>query len=231
MVNEVLQAYMRAIHRRMGHLPGPMRRRVVSEVVAHIVLEAANLQRREPGLSAEEATRRAIEGFCPPEELLVAYGPEGGVVRRSTGTVVLRSRVLTVYGGRSRTFLLNGAAAAGLLAVVAVLAVVAFAFLPPGEDLSTQEYEWPALERSLADASGTEAIRWHLDRPAGLVFEADGTGCVGLRITSADGTVLVDALDECITTGSWTVEAGDVLVEARYTDWTGSWSLQAGPLP
>lgn len=189
MVNTVLQDYIRDVQKRLGHLPAPLRKRLTSEITGHVILEVASMRREDPDLGQEEAAKRVIDSFCPPEEMLIAYGPEGGVVRSSTGQLILRSKVLSEGADPTRrTFVLNGAAAAGWAVLVGLFAVAAFALVPtlfPDGDLDVQSLEPEVvLDTSYTDLSGDQSLAVDVDR--------EGAFKVTVSVETQDGCLELD---------------------------------------
>lgn len=192
-MNQVLQDYIRDVQKRLGHLPPAIRKRLTSEITGHVILEVASMRREDPELDQEEAARRVIESFCPPEEMLIAYGPDGGVVRSSTGQLILRSKALSEGVDPTRkTFLLNGAAAAGWTLFIGLFAVVAFALLPslfPDGDLDVQSLEPEVLlDTGYQNLTGNQTLTVDVDRegPFEITVSVENAGgCIELDLRAA----------------------------------------------
>ncbi len=132
-----LDHYLDELGWRLQHLPFLVQQELMREIASHIEGLTRNICRFDPELDPVTALELAITAFCPPDELLVAYGPEGGIIRRSTGECVLRSRLLvSPHRPGRRTWFWSGAAAAGTVAgmvLVLVLASAVMGILAGGE--------------------------------------------------------------------------------------------------
>ena len=94
-MSKILDDYLRDVRRNLSHLPVRERDAVMAEMRDHLVTEARRLRHGDSGLSDDEAMLQATQAFGEPEEIGVAHGPRGGVVRRSTGEHLLDVAILT----------------------------------------------------------------------------------------------------------------------------------------
>lgn len=213
MVNRVLQDYVRALRHRMLHVPLRVQRRITNEVVAHIEADVQQLRVEHGEWSTEQATQEAIDKLCPADEAIPVFGPEEGIIRRSSADWVVRGKPpktkATPSDGRRW-----GAAAAAIAVVtagVAVLAIIADpAEQPAGLGVESAEgHAW-------AFANATGAFDLHVLMPAGditLEVTSADAGCITVRALDPDSVAHQTA--HCFT-GSLTVEGASA----------GEWTMQ-----
>jgi hypothetical protein len=241
MKNRILTDYLDDFARRLRHLPDDQRKQVLSEVRAHLEDDLAQRRAEDTGLSLDEATLQATEAFGEPTDLSVAYGASGGVVRTSTGQVVLRIAAATARGVGSvlKWILIAFLVLLGLAVVVGVAVLfVAGGVLEAYEDeiagsvprpIYDYQGSWvlpDAQTRSLNGAFqvSTDATGFDLDidvRPA--------TGCLAIQVVAPDGAIAYSNNQGCEATrqhlhfsqqGSWRIQytfaafTGSVDVEA-----------------
>ncbi len=225
MVNTVLHEYLQALRHRMLHIPLRAQRRLANEVLAHLEDDIRQRRQQTPGMTMEEATQAAINAFCPLEEALPLYGPDEGIIRRSTAEWVLkappRSAGRTVADAKRW-----GAAAAG---VALAMALVIFIGLSPdaGEPLAAEAVAGDVLHEWRFD-NATGATEMTMEMPAldGLAVVPSGGGCLDVELTSPDGDVYAA---HCLD-GKWTIHdvpAGTWSVSFDADGFTGVLQVQA----
>ncbi|MGB0652418.1 MAG: hypothetical protein ACPGQL_04385 [Thermoplasmatota archaeon] len=232
MVHWALQSYLRSLGARIDHLPRRIQRQVEAEVLAHVQDEARRLRAEDGELDLEGSIHAALESLGAVEGLVVAIGPVGGLVRSGTQEMVLPVRALSKEGlgrGSRRVAPWVGAAAAGF--ALALAAVLFFAFAPPPEEGGLQDAAGTAADSEglIWSTSGSGLEGAHSESaslPSGrLVFAAQGEGCVAIKISNAEGTVL----DEPRRCGDWSMPfgaaEGDYQIELLFDGFTGSLSV------
>lgn len=113
-----IQTYLDRLARRLHHLNPQQRHAALTEIHGHLHEEARRLH--ADGLAPAAAEAAAIEAFGRPEEIAVAYGPQGGEVRGETGEVLLR-----IARGTGRAAAATGRGAGQVLKVLGIVALVA----------------------------------------------------------------------------------------------------------
>ncbi len=249
MVNQVLHGYVRQVRHRLRHLPRAVQREVMAELLAHIEDDTALRQRSNPALARQQASAEAIEAFCPADDIGVAIGPRGGIIRSSSGELLLPVAVLSGEGlGRHArmTQAWTAVAAAGSAALVA--AVAFGAFLASQGDDGALDWDSHSLDAGAAtailldqqwsavDGFGNTTVSvpdWARGRA--MTLAAHGTGCVAARLYDPAGAVAVDAWDpsgraDCGsvrgTTGS--VQPGVWLLQLYFEAYSGYVRMDAG---
>ncbi len=241
MVNQALHDYLRQVNRRLQHLPRSVQREVVAELLAHIEDQASVRQKADPGLARAQAAAQAIEAFCPADDVGVAVGPRGGIIRSSTGELLIPVAVLSGRGlGRHArsTQAWTAVAAAGCTALVAVVAFAVFGALQDGSgwddsELSSVEvWRLDLIRRDMTQASGNESA-WMQVPPGASPFAIDvrssGTGCLGLRLFDPPGFVVIDRWDGCegIEEQVQSNSVGDWRLDVRMASFSGSLVVSA----
>lgn len=229
MVNSVLHDYVQGLRRRMVHIPLRVQRRLVNEIIAHVEADMVELRREHRDWSTEKATHEAIERFCPLEDALPLYGPEEGVIRRSTAEWIVRAPKdeprRTLLEGRKW-----GAAAAGLAVVGLIAALVAFTPSPgTGTDLGAEAMQPGDIMGAWHFGNLTGSMETELTAPAvdAMVLSAQGDGCLRVSLLSPTG----DTYEHpgCLDT-DWTLTApaaGDWLLSFDAEAFTGSLTVTA----
>jgi hypothetical protein len=231
MPNHLLDDYLDDVKDQLKHLPATERSQVLRDVKDHLNQEIAALRKSNKGLSLDEATIKATHDFGDPRDLGVAYGSQGGVIRKSTGEVLLRVAVLASRGVARTvrtTVKWTGIVLLVLLALTVAVGITA-AFI--GADL-LKEYKdeiatsvprpiygysesWtlPDLQTTVRMDSfqvSTDA------RGFDLFFDLrPETGCLGVVVTNPSGTVAYQNGEGCDATsrqlhfaqqGTWSIQ-------------------------
>lgn len=230
-MSKILEDYLRDVRRHLKQLPIRERDAVLAEIRDHLQSEARRLCAADKRLSGDEAMLQATNAFGDPQELGIAYGPQGGVVRRSTGEQLLDVAVLTSRAaGRGVKGVLKwtGIAAAVLLgaALIALIATLVFAgeIINTFEDDIREAVPHPIYhfsdDRELTDPrSGVTQESFQVAddfREFKFFLETDPeAGCVQVQLTSPSG----EAND---------VTAGSCDAVSRSTTYTehGTWTVR-----
>lgn len=221
MVNRVLHDYVRQLRHRMLHIPLRAQRRITNEVVAHVEHEARALRVEHREWTTEQATQQAIEKFCPVDEAIAVFGPEEGIIRRSSAEWVVRGSAPRPGRGVSegRRW---GAAAAAILVIGATIGVLAWiaespapaGFLEP-EELTQHQYVFNAV-------TGENVFTVEMAADGTMAVEAAGFGgCVHVVLLSP--LAVVHESDPCLhgTMTASPAPAGTWRVELDLDDFTG----------
>ncbi|MEK6986450.1 MAG: hypothetical protein AABX89_08760 [Candidatus Thermoplasmatota archaeon] len=241
----VLEDYLREVKQQIAHLPFRERDAIAREMKAHLQSEVKRLRSEEPGLSADEAALRATAAFGEPEELGIAYGPHGGIVRKSSGDLLLRVAVLTGRGavatakaaGRgARSFLKwTGIVALILLVSGLILGVTALiAYSGTVEKLADKATSFVQRDLILRSDSYPEpttsmfqdsfSIRPNTIKSQIFIQQQGDLGCLWYTITGPDGETLADTTGTCDngqTLYSFT-KAGDYRIQYRLIAYRGT---------
>ena len=213
MSKHILDDYLDALKLQLRHLPLSQQRQVLAEVRAHLEQDIDGRLAEDKRLSKDEAALQATHGFGDPKDIGVAYGANGGLVRKSTGEVLLHVAVLTGRGvARTvRTTVKWTGIALLVILVLATAAAIAAAFI--ASDL-IQEYKDEIVESiprpvygyqgnwSLPDAQAsmrTDTFQVSTDaRGFDLRFDVQPThGCLQLVVTAPDGSVAYQSGQGC----------------------------------
>lgn len=97
-MNKVLEDYLNELRTRMAAMPLRERETVLEEIEQHLRDKAAALCESDDLLSEDEAFLQATQEFGDADEIGIDYGPDGGVVRQSTGERLLDVAILTGRG-------------------------------------------------------------------------------------------------------------------------------------
>lgn len=217
MPNPILDDYLDAVKRQLRHLPLREQRQVLAEIRAHLDEDIAHRQKQDKALSRDEATLQATHDFGDPKDLGVAHGAQGGVVRKSTGEVLLHVAVLTGRGvARTvRTTLKWVGITVLVLLTLGTAVAIAAAFI--ASDL-LKEYKDDIVEavpRPIYHSSGTWALEdaqtttrtdsFQVSSNArGFDLDIDvrpESGCLKIVITDPSGGIVYDSGTGCDTYG------------------------------
>jgi uncharacterized membrane protein len=213
MANRILDDYLAAVRRQLGSLPRAQRDEVLRDIRSHLGEKVRELRQADSRLSADEAMLQATHDFGDPADLGVAYGASGGVVRKSTGEVLLRVAALT---GKAAGGVLKWIVIAILVLVaLAVVAGIAVLFVAGGVLVAYQDEiassvprpiygyseEWDlassqAAMRTDAFQVSTDATGFDL-----LVDIRPEAGCLPLIVFAPDGTQAYSNGQGCQDTG------------------------------
>ncbi|HET6399354.1 MAG TPA: permease prefix domain 1-containing protein [Candidatus Thermoplasmatota archaeon] len=208
-MNRILSRYLDEIRMNLAGLGLREREDVLAEIAAHLEQAAAAHRGQQPGLSDDEAYLRATSDFGEPREIGIRHGPSGGVVRRSTGEVLIDVAVLSGRGlgrgaraaGRGARAVLKWTAitAASLVAVAVVVAlVVLVTFREPitagieeaagSRTVYAYNHMWPLSDPQAQVETDSFDVR------AGMRLEFQvqtepTTGCAAIQLIAPDGSV------------------------------------------
>jgi hypothetical protein len=247
-MTRILDDYLLGLRTQLLHLPYGDQDAVMAEVRAHLESDMADRRRRDPRLSDDELALQATAAFGAPDELTVRFGPSGGLVRKSTGEVLLRAAVLTGRAAKAtgrgvRTLLKwTGITAAVLLGVALVLVIVA-AFV--GTNLATTYHDQiaesiPHPVYSYSGAWGVSDAQANIktdpfavpsdSRELRIRFTtAPTSGCIAIQLTSPSGKVTMVNGNGCsaFNQESSYAETGEWRVQYTFVGYAGSLSAHA----
>ncbi len=193
MVRQVLHDYVRTLQAHLGRLPVRVQRRLTAEVVAHLEDRMQELRQAHPEWSEDEVAEGATRGFLDPMDMAIEYGEDGGLVRASTGEVVLRSNLLS-RPAASGTFRWNSFAAAGS-GVLVLLAASAVFILQPDVLFGGQSPEfdglapWDTVDEDYRDWNGTDQYAFTTTESASVEIRvAHEAGCLDWVLVSPSGS-------------------------------------------
>jgi len=201
MSQRILDDYLDDVRRRLGHLTPDERDAVIGEMRAHLVDKIDALLKADPALSRDDAALRATHAFGTPDEITVQYGPQGGIVKSSTGETLLRvaalgGRALRATGrGLGRTlkwtalvFAITISAALIAATVVVVVFDDEIRGLIPHTIYAKGEY-YESRNGTLNESFDVPSV-YHTFQLQIYTYGQDETSCVGVNLTSPDGDVI-----------------------------------------
>ena len=211
-MNRVLEDYLLDIRTRLTELPYKDQDAVLGEVRAHLGSAIEEDRRKNPGLSDDELALAATAAFGDPDEIGVAYGPKGGLVRKSTGQVLLRAAVLTGRAARATgkaagrgarsTLKWGGIVALVVLGAALVLVVVgAFVFTQLADTYHDEIVEavphqvysyqaaWPLSQSNTNPKQDSFSVPANSKEFRITFTTAPQAGCAAIQLTSPSGTV------------------------------------------
>lgn len=215
MQNHILDDYLDAVQLQLRHLPLAEQRQVLAQVRDHLEEDIRGRRGEDKKLSADEAALQATHGFGDPHDLGVAYGARGGVVRKSTGEVLLHVAVLTGRGVArtvGKTLKWTAIALASLLLLGAVVFVaLAIAYQPTiekGLDKATSYDERILVHRAESHERDTAVFTDSFsitERTVSSDFHVRVTpssatgspGCAAIVITGPGDSKVYDSTGNC----------------------------------
>jgi hypothetical protein len=244
MTNHILDDYVDALKPHLRQLSLAEQRQVLRQVRDHLEEDIRSRREADPKLSADEAAIQATAAFGDPQDIGVAYGSGGGVVRKSTGEVLLHVAVL---GGRGvartvgKTVRWTGIALGFLILVGAVVFVVLAVAYQPTVERGLEEvasYRERDLVRRSGGADGDTAVftdtfsigERTVSSSFHLVVTPTGgaaSGCMTVLITGPQATRVYDSTGDCGPQnfqGSFTAP-GTYTIEYRQVAFTGTYSI------
>lgn len=245
MPNHILDDYLDAVKRQLRHLPLREQRQVLAEIRAHLDEGIAQRQKGDKALSRDEATLQATHDFGDPKDLGVAHGAQGGVVRKSTGEVLLHVAVLTGRGVARTvrtTFKWLGITVLVLLtlgtAVAIAAAFIASDLLKEYKDEIVESVPRPiyhyeasydlehvqATTRSDSFQVSSDARGFDL----AIDIQPEG-GCLAIQVTAPDGSAAFDNGQGCSATnqGLHFSDPGRWTIRYTFVTFTGSVDVEA----
>lgn len=227
MVNRILHDYVRQLRHRMLHIPLRVQRRITNEVVAHVEHESRALRVEHRDWSTEQATQEAIDKFCPVDEAIPVFGPEEGIIRRSSAEWVVKGRPprpgRAMAEGRKW-----GAAAAAVLVIGAAIGVLAWIGAPPdpADFLEPEEL----MEHQYVFNGATGGVVYTVDIAVNGTMTVEAAGYGGcLHATLRSPGAVVHESDECLS-GTMRItpaRAGTWRVELELDDFTGVLTIRS----
>lgn len=246
MSNKIIDQYLKQIRRRISHLPIRKRDAVLQEIKDHLEEETRLLRKEDKQLSKDEAALQATNKFGDPDEISVAYGPDGGVVKRGTGEVLLDVAVLTSRGvGNVLKGTLKWTGIVALIILATALVVsggILWLFqdtINDTVDTATntrvrtlvehdEQYEVAASMFTDSFEITNRTVQSRLSLSAGPTPD-ENAGCLQVSITAPDGSSLYDSGQVCLQDGlqkSWSpVNPGTYQVRVQFTGWSGELSI------
>lgn len=241
MTNRILDDYLAAVQRQLGFLPRRQRAEVLRDVRSHLEEKVRELRQADSRLSADEATLQATHDFGEPADLGVAYGASGGVVRKSTGEVLLRVAALTgkAAGGVLKWTLIAVLVVLGLAVAVgiAVLFVAGGVLVAYQDEIAasvprpiyTYSAEWAAPE--FQAATRTDAFQVSTDATGFdlLIGVGQENGCLALTVTAPDGSQAYSNGQGCQDTAQQLhfAQQGTWRIQYTFAAFTGSVDVTA----
>jgi hypothetical protein len=242
MHNHILDDYLDELKLQLKHLPLAERRQVDRDIRAHLEQEVKERRKADKALSEDEAVLAATHAFGDPKDIGISYGAGGGVVRRSTGEVVLHVAVLAGRGvartvGKTVKWT---AIVAGVLLLLAV--AVGLTIVVVYKDTISHNVDQAASRRLVYEYSGAWAAPNVQNGPHTDSFElAAGTrvdfsltttpqsGCAAVQVTAPDGTIAYSNGQGCSATQQQLgfTQVGKYTVQYTYAAYTGSVSSYA----
>lgn len=232
-MNPILRKYLDQVRRNLSGIGLAEREDVLGEIRAHLEQAAADERSRNPDLSEDEAFLRATSGFGEAKEIGIRHGPQGGIVDRTTGEVLLDVAVLTGRGiGRTaraagrgvRSVLKWGAIATAALMIIAVIVVVAYRE-PITENIEQQrdtrrvyEYQRSWGDQDLQTKVETDSFDVRPGRVVDFTVSVQALrGCGGIQVTGPDGAILYQNGQGCDATSVTRTWSQTGTYEVRYT--------------
>lgn len=245
MTRHILDDYLDAVKLQLRHLPLREQRQVLAEIRAHLDEDIAQRQEADKSLSRDEAALQATHDFGDPQDLGVAHGAQGGVVRKSTGEVLLHVAVLTGRGVARTlrtTIKWTGIVLLVLLALTTALAIagvfVASDLLKEYKDELVEAvprpiYSYEAtydLERVQAT---TRSDSFQVSNDArgfdlGITIQPEN-GCLAVQVLAPDGSTAFDNGQGCTAThqGLHFSDPGRWTIRYTFVAFTGSVDVEA----
>ena len=246
-MTHILDDYLDALKPHLRQLPLPEQRQVLGQVREHLEEDIRARRQADKKLSADEAALQATAAFGDPQDIGVAYraNGSGGVVRKSTGEVLLHVAVLSGRGVArtvGKTVKWTGIALGFLILLGAVVFVIlAVAYQPTVEKGLEEAAKYRGrelLQRSgvadhetsvFSDSFTIGAQTVSSDLIVQVVPTADpASGCMTIVITGPNAARHYDSTGNCDRQsfqGSFTTP-GTYTVEYRLVAFTGSYSVR-----
>ncbi|MEK6974713.1 MAG: hypothetical protein AABY18_00060 [Candidatus Thermoplasmatota archaeon] len=239
-----LDDYLDALKPQLRHLPFSDQRKVLAQVREHLQEDIQARLEEDRKLSVDEAAMHAAHNFGEPEDIGVAYGASGGVVRKSTGEVLIHFAILTGRGVArtlGKTVKWTGIALAFLLLLGGIiflaLAVVYQPTIEKGLEEATSYSTRVLVERTGMHDGDTATFRDSFsitDRTLTSDFQLRVTpgggntgGCMAIVITGPGDSKVYDSTGNCEVQAfrtSFTV-AGTYSIEYRLVAFSGTFSV------
>ena len=243
MDNHILDDYLDALKPQLRHLPPAERRAVLAQVREHLEEDIRGRREEDKRLSLDEAALQATHGFGDPQDIAVAYGARGGVVRKSTGEVLLQVAVLTGRGVArtvGKTVKWTAITLAFLLLLGAViflaLAIVYQPTIDRSLDKATDHASRVLVERSeihdgdtatFTDSFSITEQTVTSDFQVRVVPAGSTAGCVAIVITGPGSSKVYDSTGNCEAQDFRTsfTQPGTYTIEYRLVAFTGTLSV------
>jgi hypothetical protein len=241
----IMDDYLNQIRKQLRHLELSERDQVLAEVRGHLTDEVARLRKADKSLSRDEAELKATHAFGEPEELGVAYGPRGGVIRKRTGERLLEVAVLTGRAagrGVKGTLKWTGIAAAVLLGA-GLIVFISLLFFASDIAETFQDDIRESIPREVYSYSGSWAvpnsnngvvtdsfqIGEHVKEFEFHASTTPETGCLAIQLQSPSGQVMDINGNGCQPTDRDTTytESGTWQIRYTFIAYTGSVSVDA----
>jgi len=249
-MNRILDDYLLDLRTQLLHLPYKDQDAVMADVRAHLGSDMAERKRRDPHLSDDELALQATAAFGAPDEIAVQFGPGGGLVRKSTGEVLLRAAVLTGRAAKA-TGRVAGRGAKAVVKWTAITALIVFVAALVVGTVVLIEYK-DTIAKGVQEATSIHSIYDHqgayaASDPRTMVMaesfqvgaKADHfdigisaqpqTGCLAIQLTDPSGKVAYSNGQGCSSTGehlSFT-QPGTWKIQYTFAAFTGSFSANA----
>lgn len=241
MTNRLLDDYLDDLKVQVRRLKLSEQRQVLAEIRSHLEEDIAERRKANKKLSVDEATLKATHAFGEPKDIGIAYGADGGVVRKSTGEVLLHVAVLTGRGVARTvkgTVKLVGILLAAFVVIGLIIAGIAAFVLVEYKDeiaesiprpLYTYEKSWdpPFAQTSTQTGSfqmSTDATGFD------ITFETSPqTGCVSITLFKPDNSVAYSSGEGCsaINEHLHFSDLGQWRVQYAYAAFTGTVEVHA----
>jgi hypothetical protein len=221
-MTRILDDYLLDIRTQLLHLPYKDQDAVMAEVRAHLESDMADRRKASPRLSEDELALQATAAFGAPDEITVRFGPSGGLVRKSSGEVLLRAAVLTgraakatgQAAGRGAKAVLKWTAITALVVFVAAL-VVGTTVLLAYKDTIAKGVQQEMGTRSIYDHNGAWAygdphtatltesfqVSEQADHVDVGIFTSPTMGCLAIQLTDPGGAIAYQNGQGCAAAG------------------------------
>lgn len=251
-MNRIVDDYLLELRTRLSELPFRDQDAVLGEVRAHLAADIEDRRRKAPKSSNDELALAATAAFGDPDEIAVAFGPQGGLVRKRTGEVLLRAAVLTGRAARATgraagrgaksTLKWAGIVAAVLLGVgLVILVVVAFVGVQLAntykeeivESVPHPIYDYHSSWALSSPEAGPKQDSFSVpsdSREFRIAFTTTPqAGCVAIQLTSPSGAVTAVNGNGCsaYSQASTFTEVGTWKVQYTYVAFAGTVSAHA----
>lgn len=237
----ILDDYLDALKPQLRHLPLGEQRKVLAQVREHLQEDIQGRMEEDRKLSPDEAALQATHGFGDPQDIGVVYGAKGGIVRKSTGEVILHVAIVTGRGVArtiGKTVKWTAIATAFLLLLGAIiflaLAVVYQPTIERGLEEATSYTDRVLVRRSGTHDGDTTVFTDSFtitERTVTSDFQlavnptGDVPGCMTIIITGPGNTKVFDNTGNCeaqnfrssfTAPGAYTIEYRLVAFEGSY---------------
>ena len=234
-MNHIVEDYLLELRTRLSSIPLKDRDGVLAEVRAHLAANMEDHRRSDPSLSDDELALAATTAFGDPDEIAVAFGPQGGLVRKETGEVLVPAATVSGRAGRKGRRKMKWAIIAGAILLIGALAAsltgLYFTGVKLAQEVGSDSAKVYYYIQSIP-ASSPQTVRDpdSFDVPVNsrefrITFgTSPQTGCLGIELTSPSGVATSVNGDGCLPYQDTLVftETGTWKVQYTYVAFSGS---------